>query len=355
MMSGLPNLFGRDFAVGHFLPAAGFLFALAVLLRLSGSSGPLARLGTGDAIAEAGLALLLALLLGIALSTVNRELIRFLEGYGALNPFRPLRPRQRRRHRRLRYEAALARRERRRRERSGRPLPDALRRRLIETRHRLAVEFPHEEALVLPTALGNAIRAFEAYPFVVYGIDAIGGWTRLLAVIPEGFRGAVAESKARLDFWINLWLLALVLVLLFFLLPLARALGQPAPVLPLSALPGHWLSALWFPLAGLALAWLAYRRAVAAAIEWGHGIKAAFDVFLPDLVAKMGFDPDRVAEAPRAFWHAFNVRTTYRQARDLGAFRPGPPREAAHPTHWQCRRLHGPGRGPKSGTGRLAP
>lgn len=321
MLSGLPKIFGKEFLIGYFLPVVGFLLALSTLLNEFGPKALVTQISTENRVVDVSLAALLALMLSIVLSTINREIIRLLEGYGRFNPFRLLGRCQHGRYRRLRYKAAKAKRQRRWYTSRKRRLPTELIRRVIDTNQRLALYFPHEETFLLPTALGNAIRAFETYSFAVYGIDAIGGWTRLQAVIPESFRGMIETAKARVDFWINVWLLSLVLLLLIFLQMVLFVGPQLSHLVSDPDSPTDWLQMIGLSVACVGVSLLAYRRATRTAIQWGEGIKAAFDVFLPELVEKLGYDKAKVAANPRAFWHKVNVQANYRQPNDLSAYR----------------------------------
>ena len=78
--------------------------------------------------------------------------------------------------------------------------------------HQETIQFPDEEAWLLPTSFGNTIRAFEVYPRVMYGLDAIPGWLRILAVIPKDYRESVDNAKAQVDFWLNLWFLSILMI-----------------------------------------------------------------------------------------------------------------------------------------------
>jgi hypothetical protein len=65
--------------------------------------------------------------------------------------------------------------------------------------------------LTLPTRFGNAIRSFEVYSRIIYGLEAIDGWPRLLAVIPADYRQAIDDAKAQVDFWVNIWMGSLLI------------------------------------------------------------------------------------------------------------------------------------------------
>ncbi|HEY9663682.1 MAG TPA: hypothetical protein V6C65_34975, partial [Allocoleopsis sp.] len=143
---------------------------------------------------------------------------------------------------------------------------------LIRLKRSEVIKFPTKD-LLLPTAFGNTIRAFEIYPPQMYGLDAIEGWNRLLAVIPKDYRELIDATKAQTDFWLNLGLLSLLALLEYICISIYK----------------HELKALWIPLGILTVNLIAYSRATAAAAEWGAFVKGAFDIFLPELYKKLSF------------------------------------------------------------------
>ena len=130
-----------------------------------------------------------------------------------------------------------------------------------------AVRFPDDEQWLLPTSFGNILRAFETYSRVMYGADAIPIWTRLLAVIPEDYRQFIDTAKTLVDFWVNTLVVSLILLVVYVA----------------NAIYFRQVELFWLPLAGLLLAFIAYRQAGRNAIGWGNFVKAAFDLFLDDL------------------------------------------------------------------------
>lgn len=303
MFSELPKLLGRDFAIGFFLPAALFVAACLGLDRAFPSAFPRLDGVPTDVLGAAAL-LFATWMWAVLLLALNRSLQRLLEGYGGLNPFRLLAPLEKRRLARLtaridQLDAAI------------RKDPDAARALNAERgelMRRRVKEFPEERHL-LPTRFGNILRAFESYPRLMYGLDDIPGWLRLLAVVPKDYRGLVNDAKSLTDFWMNLHLQSFVLVIVY---------GAAAAVTRSIEIP-------WFPILFLAVAWLALRRARVAALEWGEMVKAAYDVFLPRLRTSMQFPAPATPAEEEKLWKQFSTAVIYRHPDYL------PPRESAPP------------------------
>lgn len=299
MFSELPKLFDRDFAIGYLLPAAGFLIANIFLKAMFGLFPHLMLIKPNDLVFNTGSLGLSSLLLSILLLVLNWEAYRFLEGYGSWNPFQLMAWFQRRQFQRLRsqFDAVQASLTRSNEEENG-DTANLLKLRAERTRIglQLADDYPDDERWLRPTAFGNAIRAFEVYPRIMYGLGAIPGWERLQAVIPEDYRKLVSAAKAPVDFWVNIWLLSIVVI------------GEYI----VCAVKVHHLPAVWLPLLSLGCCLLASSRAKSAAIGWGAAVKASFDVFLPELRKKLGFVAPATLQEERQFWQRYTSAITYR-------------------------------------------
>lgn len=167
----------------------------------------------------------------------------------------------------------------------------------------LLLRFPNRPDLVLPTRFGNAIRAFETYSHHNYGAESIALWLRLLAVVPKEFMAVIDDARARVDFFVNTWFLAIVVASL----SLARF------VLGLTATTPAELSPV-FPAVGVfavLVAWGAYEGAVAAARAWGESVKTAFDLYLPKLANQLGYELPATAAERKRFWEAVTTMVFY--------------------------------------------
>ena len=180
------------------------------------------------------------------------------------------------------------------------------------------VAYPNSIELVRSTEFGNAIRAFETYPLEVYKVDAIATWLRLVAVIPKDYVSSIDNAKADVDFWVNTLAVAGVCMcfsIIRFTVSVWTSLLSELTYGPISNAPGSNIVTIlgqinWMFLISAAvsssLIWFAYRDAIDKVKVWGEFVKAAFDLFLPDLAAKMGYQLPETKKGREKFWTALN-------------------------------------------------
>lgn len=155
---------------------------------------------------------------------------------------------------------------------------------------------------VLPTRLGNVIRAFENYPYRQYGMSGIELWPRLLPLIPPDHATTIETAKTRFDFMLNASALSVALALLV----LTTAVFAPLE-------PGDGTLAeitVALACAGLSIAF--YRGSVGRAEEWGGHVKAAFDLYRRKLLVELGIRgvPMTLREE-REIWRELRLQITY--------------------------------------------
>jgi len=286
---------GRRFSLMSVLPAA-FLAVFVIVLARSGapqrSPSPARLISAARDLTAVEAALLTAAILLLALLTqpLQRPLVRALEGYWAESPRCPAwvsiaaRRRQRKRYKRLSdlayrdfpgagdrprgadrlYLAHLT-----------EPDQGALRWLATEARRngtalaRLHSRFPPEDRL-LPTALGNALRAAEDSAGQRYGLETVVVWPVLYTVLSPSVREVVDDQRDQLD-------VAVRLSLMMFLCAVASA----AMV---------WRYPYWLigcVSVSLCGALLAYRAAVVAAEGYGVMIGVAFERHRFDLLTAL--------------------------------------------------------------------
>lgn len=122
--------------------------------------------------------------------------------------------------------------------------------------------FPPEKAMVLPTRLGNILRASEAYGAMRYGLDAVVIWPRLYSMLPDEAKRLLSYSKANLD----LFLILTVLISIFALY------WQISSVILVN----------WVLFVLASLSWIVviicYRAALQAAVTYSEVVKSTIDL-----------------------------------------------------------------------------
>lgn len=265
------SILERRFLLNAFLPAvvffggylAFFLWATGRLPRLLHSFSA-ARVSTQLVVVAAFFAL--AWFCAAFISSQWRNLIRLYEGYLFRGPLRAV---------------------------AGVATPaHTSRREALVGKSRFRYEYSKQEKDVLPTRLGNVLRAAELYPKERYSADFNLIWTRLGQVCPESFLKNQDQFQAALDFLV-------VAVSGFSLLAVATSVT--------SAVTGHgvWLFLVCL-LGGFALAHVAYLSAVEAAKELGEGIRTSFDLYRNELLLRLRWPLPADPKEERATWTEVN-------------------------------------------------
>jgi hypothetical protein len=265
--------------------------AIAILLVVwSGAPGHLPsidRLETNaDAFSANDWALLSLAILLVALATqpLQLGLVRLLEGY-APGPFRAAMERQRGRHvERAKGLDEIERDKSRRideRIRAGRRRRD---------------EYPPEERRILPTALGNALRAAEDTAGEHYGLATVATWPLLYLLLPERSAAVVDDARNQLDSSCR------YCVVLAVVTPIAAGLLVPQG------------PAVLIALAPAVLAWLSYRSALAAAVAYGRTLQTMYDLHRFELYTALRVplpadeDAERTQNTAISMWLGQRVR-----------------------------------------------
>jgi hypothetical protein len=171
----------------------------------------------------------------------------------------------------------------------------------------LRKDYPRDKSKVVPTAFGNAIRAFEYYPYETYGADSISVWPRLLAVVPENFQTLINEAKSLVDLFVNLAALFLGLFLFSVCVVVLQHAGVRLHLGP-PHVGGRWSIVA---LSSLVAAAASYRFALSLVSDWGEQVKSAFDCYLPALAKTLGYAMPRAEAARREIWDGLSGQLLY--------------------------------------------
>jgi hypothetical protein len=314
MFGGFPKLFDRAFFIGYFLP--GFLMVVGVVANLlvfgyvdEKLIDSIVEKSTAAHALGTTISLVFIWLFSILLTAFNRPIIRLLEGYGKLNPFRIFLGSQKRK-----FKAQA-----KPRLKELKNVLNARRRGLSETDQfdeldvwRATRDFPESLDLVLPTRLGNVMRAYERYSGVVYEIEAIVLWSRLLMIIPEKARERIQEVEGLFHFSINM-LLASLITLVTWGAMITSALYHGG----LSGFENiiSWPMILVLVLTGF-VAWFNWWRLPDAALQRGEQVKSTFDLYRGELADALGLDLPASEAEERRMWRLVSRRMLLRVSDD---------------------------------------
>jgi hypothetical protein len=132
-------------------------------------------------------------------------------------------------------------------------------------------QFPDERRL-LPTRLGNTLRAAEDEAGMRYGLPTIATMPRLYPYLSERFAAVYVDRRNQLD------------VAVRFCAVLALATLISAAMLAVNG--GRWRV---LPLATALLSWTSYQAAVRAATAYGQALYVAFDLHRFDMVKALHY------------------------------------------------------------------
>ena len=165
--------------------------------------------------------------------------------------------------------------------------------------------FPRRPEDLLPTRLGNALKAAEQYPSDEgrYGIDAVFFWPRLYMVLPEAMRDSLQNVRSSLDLTLITsalgWLYALTACCFLAVAGAANWYLWPAAV-------GG----------GVLVALAAYRGVVRSAVTYGELIRIAFDLYRGDLLTQLGYTAPTSLAQEQVLWRNLGKQMYRRRADD---------------------------------------
>jgi hypothetical protein len=152
--------------------------------------------------------------------------------------------------------------------------------------------YPLDVDDVMPTRLGNALRAAERYPHDRYGADSIIVWPRLAPLVPPRFAAQLDEFRGAMEF--------LVVVATWSAI---YAATTGAGLVVLGGSP--WVFALVL-LGGFSMAWFAYRGAVVAAVEYGEQLRVGHDLYRFRLIRQLHLPAPSSLDEEKRQWEALH-------------------------------------------------
>lgn len=299
-IQGYLEKLGGNFMVAAFVPSLAFVTACMVafspllpqdfIMNVQGALSPLNEKGL--------IVLLIATMMGFTLTSLNTYIYKLFEGYVLFQYLTPLRHLEMRRARRIRNQRDALNMQIRRIEKTqtgwslaGMPersekkmkrIDDRIDR-LTNQRDALAAEYelryPPKDELIMPTRLGNILRAAEAYPQSRYYVDSVALFPRMVVAIDKDYMGHMDTANDQCSFLLNSSLLSAVFAVFAFLASLY-----------LYFFPSVDHPGLVYLLTGfvtLAIAWFFYNASLMNVSKYGNLIRSAYDLFRFNLLKKL--------------------------------------------------------------------
>jgi hypothetical protein len=263
-LTEVTGVLSRYFVVGFFLPA--YVSLIALWLTASDNFIPNAL----DRYSEATELVILggvALVFALVLSGLNYPLVRWFEGY-------PLQRLRRWPGLKLVPNAAIALQRwaynRLVKIRDDQDQPEQDRKR---TYTRLDKDFPKSPSALLPTRLGNVMRAYERHSNVRWGIDGLTIWPRVSALVSDAERQLLVDAEIDLFVFLNAAFGALVVGICLVVDKAIHGNGL-----------WEWLLyAIPF-----LVAYALYRMSIGPAVSRGAVVRASIDLHRLEVYEKLG-------------------------------------------------------------------
>jgi hypothetical protein len=167
---------------------------------------------------------------------------------------------------------------------------------------------------LMPTKLGNVLRASEMYAYERYAIEEITIWPRLMPVLPPEIVSQLEEKNNHFMFLINSAFMAYVNAIISFLfgvfgLPVIIFHDFLRPLLPrpnsFFYIGYDFIPPLGFLLISILLAgfgYMLYLIAVNVAEDFGMSICASFDLYRINLIRQFNWPHPKTLEEERDLW-----------------------------------------------------
>lgn len=297
MISELQKLLDRNFIICYLLPVSIFMAVSFCIFKAFNIEMPNLFMHFNSDVGKLIGATIVGIgiwLLAVLLMALNREWIRILEGYGEKNPLNFLKKYTLKKYMKLNKDILEIESKIENLQKDEKNIDDISDELDKLTEYRVTY-YPDDVEWILPTKFGNIIRSFEVYPRVMYGLDAIPGWNRLIALIPEQFLKVIESTEANVYFWTSGILVSILLIIEY--LYIIIILGK-----------GYWHS-IWIPIILIISIFCSYSRANQAAIQWGEMVKAAFDLYINELFIKLSFISGRKKQE---IWKDFSEAIIFR-------------------------------------------
>jgi len=314
-IQGYLEKLGGNFMIAAFIPSLAFVSACMVAFgplladtfieNVRTSLSPLNQNGL--------IILLIAIMMGFTLTSLNTYIYKLFEGYVLPEYLKPLQRIEVRRSRQIGRKRDLLNRKIQRIEnwkqnwlRAEMPAyqENKLKRindRLVQwtnLRDALAADYdqryPPVESQIMPTRLGNILRAAEAYSQDRYHIDAVALWPRMVWAMDKEYMLNVDNANDQCSFLLNSSLLSGIFTLMLW-----------AAAIYVWLRPSGSFSSIAYLLTGISslmIAWFFYTASLLNVTKYGNLIRSSYDLFRFNLLEKLHLKVPADIDEEKLMW-----------------------------------------------------
>lgn len=322
-IQGYLEKLGSNFMIAAFIPSLAFITACTVAFKplIPLSFITLIRSSLSPLDDDGLIILLIAIIMGFTLTSLNTYVYKLFEGYVLLEYIKPLQRIELARARRIKYKRDLLHRKIHRIEKwqqdwKHAKMPVYQKKKferivqrvawLSNQRDALATEYdlryPPSDSLIMPTRLGNILRAAEAYPQSRYHVDAVMLWPRMVWAIDREYMIHVDSANDQCSFLLNSSLLSSIFAIIAFSASIFVWLFSISSYLGFIYL-----------LAGvgaLAIAWFFYTASLLNVTKYGNLIRSSYDLFRFNLLEKLHLKLPVDTEEEKKIWEKISNLVT---------------------------------------------
>lgn len=304
-----------SFVVASFIPALAFVTVASIIFDPIIPPALVNHTKVFQGVLEGGFfpTLILAVVIGFTLSSLNTSIYKTYEGYMLLHRFPFLQRKHQKQAAALERKITVVDKELKRLQKRQSGMEEGTKNYarvdqriagLMDERYRLAAQYdltyPRAPKLILPTRFGNALRAAESYSSYRYSIDGVPMWPRLIHVMPDKYYAKLEQNNNGLAFLLNCSVLLAIVACLCILASLyqfglahLKHSGGTFPLYFIDANLGEsiYLQRAFLYLAlsplSLVMARIFYSAAIPAVIRYGNLIRSSYDLFRFNLLTAL--------------------------------------------------------------------
>lgn len=309
---------GRSFIISALLPASVFIF-FVIFVLLGGFQLPVTIADDklfGPVLISIIVFTILSGWLGYALYSSTTSIFQLYEGYSLPRPLKNILLRQQKYLHQKRSESIKSWEETlKQKEKSDASIIGDLRQSAYDELQSMVRRSPIDENYLLPTELGNVLRASELYSNERYGIEGLVIWPRLFRVFPQNFISQMEEQNNQMVFLLNSSFLAGLTSILCIVIWLFRfscssngkynicnwigyreaSFREYVSLLPMS-------DYLIIGIVLIILSYIFYRASVTAAMKFAFYVQTGFDLYRFELLRQLNLPLPKDFEDEHTLW-----------------------------------------------------